>query len=584
MPPIRPHNEPGYLRARRLTIGSGVVCAHCKVELATTLDHYPPLAMHKHRAGTGCCRLIPSCAACNAAGGVAVLRGEWRPNDPAAAGEPERDGIPAADERWRVPWLAHLLDVPENAVFPRLMTLPHPRAVGSLAPELETFARDRAGVELRWWQRLVAARILEVDDAGALVWEAAILTLARQLGKSLFLRELALWRMHQGERFGEPQDVLHTGKDLAVCKEVQRPARVWAKARRGDYKVREVNGQEEIELLADGSRWMLRAKDAVYGYSASLGAADEAWKVRTSSIEEGLTPTFAERSQPQLLLISTAHRMATSLMLGRRQAALVELETGAGDLLLEWSAPRNAAIDDLDAWRAASPHWTPHRQRLVAARLALARAGGDIEDPDEPNPVEAFRAQWLNQWPERQIAAPGDIESLLPDGVWHELVEPGVTSTGPICVAIEDDYGLAAAVAVAGRLDDGRLEVDGWLCGDWDNAIADVQALAEIRPIRLLRVGASMLDRVPPTVTPRPAGVGTRELRSALPLFRDLAVNGALAHDQTTTDLDEAVAMAQVKETPAGLVLAARGPTHLIRALVWAVQAANRPVKTPTIH
>jgi len=577
----RPHNEAGYRRARRLTLGSGVLCAHCKTELATTLDHYPPLAMHKHRAGTGCCRLIPSCAECNAAGGVAVLRGEWRPGEP----EPdEPQGIPREDPRWRVAWLDDLLDVPDNAVWPRLMSAPHPRAVGSLAGELETFARERAGVELRWWQRLVARRVLEVDDDGRLVWEAAILTLARQLGKSLFLRELAMWRMHQGERFGEPQDVLHTGKDLAVCKEVQRPARVWAKARRSTYKVREVNGQEEIERLADGSRWMLRAKDAVYGYSASLGAVDEGWKVRVASVEEGLTPTFAEREQPQLLLISTAHRMATSLMLGRRQAAIAELETGAGDLLLEWSAPRSAGIDDDDAWRSASPHWTPHRQRLVADRLAKARAGGEVEDPDEPDPLEAFRAQWLNQWPRRQIPPATDTEALLPDGVWTDLTDPGISSTGPIWVAVEDDYGLAAAVAVAGRLDDGRIEVDGWLCGDWDAAIADVTALAAIRPIRLLRVGASMLDRVPPTVTPRPTPAGSRELKSALPLFRDLAVNADLAHDETTRDLDEAIALALVKETATGLVLTARGPTHLIRALVWAVQGAARPAKTPSIR
>ena len=44
------------------------------------------------------------------------------------------------------------------------------------------------------------------------------------------------------------------------------------------------------------------------------------------SIEEGLTPTMVERVQPQLLLISTAHRLATSLMLGRRQVALERLE------------------------------------------------------------------------------------------------------------------------------------------------------------------------------------------------------------------------------------------------------------------
>ena len=137
----------------------------------------------------------------------------------------------------------------------------------------------------------------------------------RQLGKSWLLRELCLWRIHQGERFGEPQDVLHTGKDLAVCKEVQRPARIWAKARPDAYKVREVNGQEEIELLADGSRWMLRAKEAVYGYACRWRPSMRRGRCRPSSIEEGLTPTMVEREQPQLLLVSTAHRLATTLML-----------------------------------------------------------------------------------------------------------------------------------------------------------------------------------------------------------------------------------------------------------------------------
>ena len=128
----------------------------------------------------------------------------------------------------------------------------------------------------------MAARLLEVDADGRLCWETMVCSMPRQLGKSWLLRELLLWRIHQGERFGEPQDALHTGKDLGICKEVQRPARVWAKHRQTEYKVREVNGQEEIEWLADGSRWMVRAKEAVYGYSVSLAAADEAWKVRAS--------------------------------------------------------------------------------------------------------------------------------------------------------------------------------------------------------------------------------------------------------------------------------------------------------------
>jgi hypothetical protein len=184
----------------------------------------------------------------------------------------------------------------------------------------------------------------------------------------------------------------------------------------------------------------------------------------------------------------------------------------------------------------------------------------------------------------RQIKPAGEIEPLLPDGLWRELCEPGVSSSGEVFVACEDAHGLAAAVAVASRLEDGRLEVDGWLCGDWDGAMADVAALATARPIRQLRIGISMLDRVPPTLLPKPTGAGSRELRVALPLLRELAAAGAIAHDQTTHDLDEAVQAAQVKESLTGLILTARGPTHLIRALAWAVQAANRPTKTPAIR
>ena len=158
---------------------------------------------------------------------------------------------------------------------------------------MAAYAETRTGKALRWWQHLAVARLLEHDDAGRLVWDEAVISLARQLGKSWLLRELAMWRLHQGDRFGESQDVVHTGKDVAICKEVQRPARIWAKQHTDAYKVREVNGQEEIERLADGSRWMLRAKDSVYGYAASLAIVDEAWKVPPTAIDEGLAPTMA---------------------------------------------------------------------------------------------------------------------------------------------------------------------------------------------------------------------------------------------------------------------------------------------------
>jgi hypothetical protein len=508
-------------------------------------------------------------------------RRPWMAPPPVA--ELERGGLGVDDRRWGVPWLAGLRVVPADAVWPRLMTVPHPRAVGSLGAEFIGWAQDRTGLGLRWWQRLVATRLLEHDDLGRLVWETLVLTMARQLGKSWLLRELLLWRIHQGERFGEPQDVLHTGKDLAVCKEVQRPARIWAKAR-PEYRVREVNGQEEIELLADGSRWMLRAKEAVYGYSVSCGAADEAWKVRASSIEEGLTPTMAERSQPQLLLVSTAHRLATALMLERRQLALGDLEGGDGDLLIEWSAPADAGLEDVAAWRLASPHWTRKRERLISKRLD-AVLNGETQDPEEPDPERSFRAQWLNQWPREKTEPPGTVQDLLTAGVWASLraAEP-LEGVGPVFVSVEDDFGLGAAVAAVAPLDDGRLEVDGWLCDTWDAAIADVERLASIREIRELHVGASLLERMPVDGTlPAARPAVAAQARNGLALLRDLAAGGQITHDQTP-DLDQAIGMAQVKEsTSSGLYLLANGPAHLVKALAWAVSAAHRPARVPAV-
>ena len=55
-------------------------------------------------------------------------------------------------------------------------------------------------------------------------------------------------------------------------------------------------------MLADGSRWMLRAKEAVYGLAASLAIVDEAWDVPPTSVDEGLVPTMVARRSAQLLL------------------------------------------------------------------------------------------------------------------------------------------------------------------------------------------------------------------------------------------------------------------------------------------
>jgi hypothetical protein len=581
-----------YGRVRGRTAQRGYGTAHQRLR-----EFYAPLVLSGQQLCARCGRLIapgepwdlghvdgdrsrysgPEHRWCNRS---TALRRSWQPAAVAEL-EPEREGLAASDACWDVPWLKRLRRVPANAVWPRLMTVPHPAAVGSIGPEFIRWAEGREGRELRWWQKLVATRLLEVDRDGRLVWETMVLSTARQVGKSVLLGELLLWRIHQRDRFGERQDVLHTGMNLQVCKEVLRPAMYWAEAQPG-YKVGRANGELFIEVQADKSRWLLRARGGVYGYSVSTAAVDEAWKVAPEVVDD-LTPTMVERTQPQLWLVSTAHRAATRLMLRSRQVALGSLEAGDGDLLVEWSAPASADLDDVAGWRLASPHWTAQRERKISKALEAARAGeGDLVE-DELDPVESFQSQWLNRWPRRQASQGGGVEPLLPAGLWQEL-EEHVYADGPIWVAVEDDRGFGGGVAAAWELPDGRIEVDGWLFDDWDSALDQVGELAGIRPIRELLVGASLLDRVPAGVSPAPKPAGSRETRVGLALLRDLAAAGELVHDGTVV-LDGAVAAARVKELESGLMLERdRGPTHLVKALAWAVNAAHRPAPAPAIY
>src|SRR5262249_42866566 len=125
----------------------------------------------------------------------------------------------ATDTCWdNLHWLDNLRDIPANAQWPRLMSPPHPDAVGSYGADAEFWARACWDIHLRWWQKLALRRLLEHDAAGQLVWPDAIVSTARQVGKSILLRTIAGWRSHD-RRLGELPVVLHTGKDLPVCRE-----------------------------------------------------------------------------------------------------------------------------------------------------------------------------------------------------------------------------------------------------------------------------------------------------------------------------------------------------------------------------
>jgi hypothetical protein len=560
----------------------------CDGAPASEADHVPPLSRHRHVEGSGCCRLRPACGPCQRRQAV-DLANEHR-NGSGLVVSPddllvEPVGFDVTDPVWDPAWwLDDLRDVPAEAVWPRFMTGPHPTAVGSLGLEFEWWCRTYRGVTLRWFQRLVAARLLEVDSDGRLVWLVAILTMARQLGKSWFLWLILSWRLHQGDRFATAQRLLHMSIQMSQVRDVMARELAVARARPDLYSTMDNNNDTWVERAADGSRWVRVVRGTArgggaYGQSGvAVGVVDEAWSIPASAVDDGLEPTLVAGEQPWLLLISTAHRLATQLMIGRRLAALDDLGAVTEPvLIIEWSTPRHYDLDDVEGWRLASPAWTPQREQLIRMRVRRALSGVVSDDDIDPDPVESVRAQWLNQWPLTPASA-GKVASLVDIERWSGLDTNGGRPRR-VWVAVADNLGRGAGVVAVADVGDGRFEVDGWTCPDRRSALE-----AAARTVDELGVpGRVVVEPALVTVAPNAMPTSPADIRFGLPLLRELVESGRLVHD-ATPELDQQLAECRVKPVAGGLALAAPARSDLVRAAALAVRAAIVYRPTPAIH
>jgi HNH endonuclease len=485
-----------------------------------------------------------------------------------------------------VPWMGGLLRIPADATWPRFMSGPHPLAVGSYGQRFERWWKANPWSPRyrtpRWWQRLVARRVLEHDAAGNLVWDEWLLTLARQLGKSVVLQGLALWRMDVAPKlFGEPAEVLHVANKIKISREIQAPARAWARARADlGWGVREMAGSEAV-THPNGSRWQCAAQGSTYGFTASVAMIDEAWEIDADTVTNGIEPTVLERAAHQLGLISTAHPNATNLFVDRRRDAM------AGDdvLLIEWSAPPWLPDEDRAGWRMASPSWTAGRERAIGKALTKART--QPPRPGEPDPIKSWRAQYLNQWPEKAADMLGlSGERLLPEGSWADLAAD-VDTVGDLAIAIEDHAGLATAVSVAGATADGRIGVNGFSLASRDDAFAFVTAVVQAQSVQAVFIGPALVDvgdveLLRPLV--RIEAVNAADTKGALALLRQLCSRREVAHP-VGVDLDGQVDRCRVVAGPAGLRIVSIDRFDLVKSAAWAVAAIERQRQfAPTVY
>lgn len=475
--------------------------------------------------------------------------------------------LPAAIEAavLELPWIKALGPVPGDVTLPRVMSGPHPRAFGSFGPNLIAFARKRHGLALRYWQAFALSRVLEHDIDGHLVWDEALLSTARQVGKSTALRALALFRMEHPDLFGT-DIVMSVATSLKIAAELQRPARLWAD-RVGGFKTFGGASYVAIERREDDQRWVVAAASSSHSYTVGLMAVDEVWGIPAQLIEDHAEPTLLAAQNPQLLLTSTAHPEATSLFLDRRRAAIEELTDPVSRLILEWSAPPDAVeLDDVALWRRASPEWTDQRERLMRKSLATATAKRD---------VASFRAQYLNIWPR-----PGEVAEKNPplvDANAFMSAQGGapVGLTWPV-VALEDNFSGGGALILA-EYDGNLVRVTGELFAD--RAVAYERAawiLDRAGSTGRFLYGASLADEPELETMPvPPESRGGVETRRALAVFASLWRQRRVVFDRDAADVSRLVLAARTASTSTGPTLSLDfGRVDAVRAAVWAIAAA----------
>ena len=454
-------------------------------------------------------------------------------------------------------------------VPPRLET-PRPADVtGSYGAEaagwIERYLRD----ELRPWQRYALERILEHRADGSLRWRRVILTVSRQSGKSILSRGLCGWRVGAADVFGEPQEILHVANLRETAQRIWKPAARMLEAELG-ARVRRSNGQEAIEL-DDGSAWRLAASnlDGGVGSTVSLAFVDEGWRISREVVDGSIAPTMLERRSPQLVLVSTAGDGGSRLLLEDRDAAIAQLAEPefARILLLEWSAPPEAYPDDRDAWRLASPHWTPERLE------ALEHAHATSSEAD-------WRRQYLNQW---VLAA----RSWIAPAQWAEAAEPGLelppSPAGTLAVNDQDGRPGSCGYVVA-VLDGELVRLTGRAFPSRRALWAELEQLTRRRRGLELLYPASFEKHVARLHGVRKTKVGTAEQRAGYGPTLAAIADGRLRHDGGEELTRQMLTATPVTVPDVGTTLSARrspGPIFLARAAVWAIGAELRPERRP---
>ncbi|WP_199444465.1 hypothetical protein [Umezawaea beigongshangensis] len=348
-------------------------------------------------------------------------------------------------------------------------------------------------------------------------------------------------------------------------------------------KIVSANGAEAFERMDTGARikFIARSKGSGRGFSGDVNIIDEAFAF-TPEQQDALMPTLLARPNPQFIYMSSPPLDANS---GEVLFSLQERAEEGGDdafAYRDWGIEGDLdQLDQIDLndhrlWAQANPALTQGRLtigKITRLRKALRSSGG-----------RGFARECLGLWPRRR-----ESRGAINVAQWNQLADPDSRRVGDVALAVDiapnRDW---AAIALYGVREDGigHVQVLDYRAGtDW--LVARLVELREVLdPVAIAMgrgTGASLeTDLTEAGITVPDDPEKPRRGQLLIATFLDMsaacgqlldAVKQSAVHHLGQDPLDDAVAVAKVRETTDAIAWARKGAEADISPLVAATLA-----------
>ena len=578
--------DPTYRKNRQQLLRDKPLCHWCKKQPATQADH---VIEHDKGGSNDLDNLVPSCAKCNGRRGARygnakrtaqhTKRNGNRPGKPTSKA-PTRVIKAKGNAKGKAVRLDGKGDCPRRPChtvspkerkesgsnrhdLPRLETIVSD-AVGTHGPSVVAWAADHLGVVMMPWQRHVLDKQFAYDKDGRWCNRTALISTARQQGKSVCITASIGWLLTQYPAIvGRPVRIASFAHRLDIAVAMFQDLAPILESKFGATPTLSY-GRNEVRLK--NSKWMVKAATprAPHGMSGvDFLIGDELWGVDSDTLDIGFMPTQRAVANPLAMFYSTAGTEQSVAMLRWREAALRGIDTGerTGIYLAEWSPPPELDPMTPEAWAYANPALghTLNVQTLEAESHAPNRA--------------AFLRSSVNVWVQTD-------SSWLPPGLFQELkAKSHPLPGGVLAVEVSMDDGRYVGVRCNNNTE-GQLTATVAFQVDTIQACwAAIEQQIATNPHVVLAITPTLDVACPTHLQRRRIIVGYQEICRWTAVVRQMLNEKRLWHTGETM-LAEHVGRAVAVRTTGAIALSSTkspGPIELARCLVWAAGISSRP-------